>query len=870
MKTIRKNWIYLIAFTTVCLNVEKAATQAAFTSSINGSWNDGATWGNTSPGTPGVDFPASTDTATILANDTITISSSAGIGKLTIDSAGHLSGTANFTITSDVINNSTKVMLDAKLIMNGSNAQKISGSWYVVDWETANSNGVTIDTLSSVEVEGTITLTNGELKTNDLLTLVHNDSARGRIGPIVSGGTIADKVTTQLYISGSTDGFRNISYSSVLQLKQLDDDVLMTGFPGSSFPDFGWVSCYTYDESVFGTNGNGWTTPDTITDTVKMGEGLYVYLTPTTCSWTGIINQGNLSLPVTFTDHGNVNNDGWNLVGNPYPSAIVFDSLSRTNVENLYWYYNSEAGNYADWNGSSAIGTNGANGYLAANQGFFVHADTVDPVLSIEETAKCPSDSATFKSPTKGAYYFTLKIQCDSNSYYDETILGFNEAGTEKKDNLDAMKFSPSPVGAPSIGSKSSDGVWLSINTIGTQESVVSVPLKMVISKFGGHTIEVSNISRISDQDASCILLEDKDLGTFIDLRQTASFAFTQTNSSDPERFVVHFYPSAVKTKEDISCNNAHDGLIIARGTGTGPYDFVWKDEDAVVLKTSTGIVGSDSLTTLDAGLYTVEVSSASGQCSYADVLIDIEEPLELSVSTNVVDAQCYNSADGQITIVSSGGTGEHSISWSNGSDELNLIGLNPGSYSYNVEDENGCTKDGEVEIGSPEEIEIDIAADKDTVWLESGSDVQFYNNTEADSFLWDFGNGSSSSVGEPTATYTIEGDYLVTMVAYRDDCADTSSLGVAVRQGVSNLEEISTSNWKVWANNGQIVVDFGRPTKKAETVSLYNQIGQLLTTVRVESGSTRVSLAPSVINSTSSIMVVRASIAQAKFLLLY
>jgi hypothetical protein len=61
---------------------------AAFTSTTDGDWNDGATWGNTSPGTKGVDWPGiATDTATIASGTTVTynVSETNALGAVTID-----------------------------------------------------------------------------------------------------------------------------------------------------------------------------------------------------------------------------------------------------------------------------------------------------------------------------------------------------------------------------------------------------------------------------------------------------------------------------------------------------------------------------------------------------------------------------------------------------------------------------------------------------------------------------------------------------------------------------------------------------------------------------------------------------------------
>ena len=77
------------------LALDVFAVGSPFTSTTTGNWNDGATWGNASPGTAGVDFPTTGQTATI-GNDvglfTVTIPAgySAVITTLTITTSATL------------------------------------------------------------------------------------------------------------------------------------------------------------------------------------------------------------------------------------------------------------------------------------------------------------------------------------------------------------------------------------------------------------------------------------------------------------------------------------------------------------------------------------------------------------------------------------------------------------------------------------------------------------------------------------------------------------------------------------------------------------------------------------------------------------
>ena len=63
-----------------------------FTSVTSGNWNDGATWGNASPGVAGTDFPSAGQTATVTNSNIVTIPNglSISITTLTIDAGADL------------------------------------------------------------------------------------------------------------------------------------------------------------------------------------------------------------------------------------------------------------------------------------------------------------------------------------------------------------------------------------------------------------------------------------------------------------------------------------------------------------------------------------------------------------------------------------------------------------------------------------------------------------------------------------------------------------------------------------------------------------------------------------------------------------
>ncbi|MEJ0021442.1 MAG: 6-bladed beta-propeller [Candidatus Doudnabacteria bacterium] len=97
----------------------------SFTSVQDGNWNDGATWGNTSPGVAGADFPGPTDNATV--ENTVTLTQDQSIQDITV-SAGSTLNLAAHTLSSsgDFTNNGT-VTGDATFNNNSSNNGTVTG-----------------------------------------------------------------------------------------------------------------------------------------------------------------------------------------------------------------------------------------------------------------------------------------------------------------------------------------------------------------------------------------------------------------------------------------------------------------------------------------------------------------------------------------------------------------------------------------------------------------------------------------------------------------------------------------------------------------------------------------------------------------------
>ena len=140
-----------------------------------------------------------------------------------------------------------------------------------------------------------------------------------------------------------------------------------------------------------------------------------------------------------------------------------------------------------------------------------------------------------------------------------------------------------------------------------------------------------------------------------------------------------------------ISCFGAADGLgfSVAQG-GTYPYIFEWGGSMPILL--------GDTVTVLTPGVHTVVVTDARG-CTASDTILIHEPPLLSIVITDSIIPYCNGVATGSLTSFSTGGTGTHSYTWTEGLQTISLFGeydsiLNnvlQGVYTVKVSDARGC-----------------------------------------------------------------------------------------------------------------------------------------------------------------------------------
>ncbi|NER18662.1 T9SS type B sorting domain-containing protein [Spongiivirga citrea] len=167
-----------------------------------------------------------------------------------------------------------------------------------------------------------------------------------------------------------------------------------------------------------------------------------------------------------------------------------------------------------------------------------------------------------------------------------------------------------------------------------------------------------------------------------------------------------------------MDCGNNNRGRVIGQGVdGWGSYQYRLTQPDATTIPGSGNFRNNRSFGNLSqSGEYILEVQDANGCIVEQRFTLT---PVDLPVLNNITPATdlCFTTATGaSITVEVQTGTGTAPFEYSINSDtpqaSPNFTGLNPGTYTIEVIDANGCTDDVTIDIERPLSVVAFITAD--------------------------------------------------------------------------------------------------------------------------------------------------------------
>jgi len=288
------------------------------------------------------------------------------------------------------------------------------------------------------------------------------------------------------------------------------------------------------------------------TETRYLGEGYdyYVENTNVTVDFAGPLSSNNFSVNGSTTPAITNVADGYNLIGNPYTSALSVDddgnnNWTFTDLEKTIWVLDQSGGAANYVTRAVAAGTGSlTDGIIPMGQGFFIHATGSSPLLTIPAARRIHSNQKFYKSAGQKSKYYNVDsyfvLDVTKNNTKDEIWVTFAKNGTDGFDNgFDASKLYGNE-GAPQlyINSVSIEKPLsiLHLHTLEERERVVELDFK---AGSDGQQVFTANTTGLEN----CrVFLEDRFTGKTQNLNEQNSYIFISSKNDDPNRFLLHFY----------------------------------------------------------------------------------------------------------------------------------------------------------------------------------------------------------------------------------------------------------------------------------------------------------------------------------------
>ncbi|MBL4578158.1 MAG: hypothetical protein JKX74_06760, partial [Flavobacteriales bacterium] len=635
------------------------------------------------------------------------------------------------------------------------------------------SGGVTIDASANINIS--LTLGGGAVTSPlaNILTLLSNASGTAFLAEVTGGGTI-DSLIIERHLNNVPDDWRLFGAAVIgTDIEDWNNEIVMSGFPGTQAPASTFKSVYTYDETHTDIVDSGYTVPASTSVGLSSGVGYMLWVGQalntnftTTFDLRGTPQIGTQVISASYTagvPTPDDNVDGWNLIANPFPADIIWDSviLSANMTPFAYVLNPSTQAYFAIKNGSPPADTDSS---IASMQGFWVKASTGSGTVTIMERHKKTSDGDNFQKMTSDPGS-GLTLTYTSNGRAENVDIRFEQGATEGYDAFfDAFKLGSVNWLLSNFSSVSDDSTDLAYNSLPELNQSYSIPLKVswgypgyMTGALVNGTIDASDLSGLPG--SACVILEDLDSATFTDLR-TSSYTFDIPDSLTRPRFLLHISAPISKETINVACSGGADGIAIAGGQGTGPWSYLWLNANGDTVQNTSNINSVDTLAGMAAGDYTVYVTGSGGVCLTVSDTLQITEPSALG--SNIVstqDATCFGDNNGSIDVDVNGGTLPYTFSWSSGQITEDIGGVGAGNYNLNITDNNGCIAAISATIFEPADLLGNgTTTDETCVGDADGSvDLTSSGGTAPYNFSWSTGSSAEDLTNLSPGSYTVD-----------------------------------------------------------------------------------------------------------------
>ncbi|MCF8465365.1 MAG: PKD domain-containing protein, partial [Flavobacteriales bacterium] len=262
---------------------------------------------------------------------------------------------------------------------------------------------------------------------------------------------------------------------------------------------------------------------------------------------------------------------------------------------------------------------------------------------------------------------------------------------------------------------------------------------------------------------------------------------------SDDVQFFVDQPATAVNIINMIeanpACPNEASGAVTVQAAGGTP-GYTYSSNGGLTFQSSAILAG------IGGGNHLIVAKDANG-CLDVDTATLVSPAIFDFAIDTIVNIDCEGDFDGEIHLTAIGGTPSYSYRLNQGNLQTNgdWLQLTDGSYTIAIMDVNGCTYSEQVDV---------LASEMQPVanfnFTVSNNAVLFQNTSSfGDSYLWEFGDGSTSTDESPVHVYSELGVYQVTLTV--TNACGIQSVTLTVNTVFTGIATAQTNGFSLYPN---------------------------------------------------------------------
>ena len=339
----------------------------------------------------------------------------------------------------------------------------------------------------------------------------------------------------------------------------------------------------------------------------------------------------------------------------------------------------------------------------------------------------------------------------------------------------------------------------------------LSVALAPVVN-LGPDRIECDSFQLNANNPGSTFLWSNSAVTQNINTNIPGQYWVEVTNTfgcSDRDTVIITpgVIPSVNLGPDLVICNNQ----TVTLDAGNAGSQYLWSTSAT----TQTIMVGSP-------GQYQVIVTNADN-CTATDTVEVVLSPLTVDLGPD------FTICDGDSTLLNAGNTGD-TYMWSTGATTQTIYITSQGAYQVTVMDTTGCAAQDAIFITAQANFNAAMDINPDTSVLYQVMQFTDMSSGSPTSWLWDFGDGTSSTQQNPTHAYQSIDTFTICLTVSDGVCTNTvcEDLFVDIFAG---LEEELGLNLEVYPNpnNGTFTLDFTLDSHADIKVSVFDLTGKVV-----------------------------------------